>query len=506
MSRRVLFAGLVHETHTFLTETTPWESFEVMRGERILTKAGDQSPVDGFLEVAKSEGWTVLPTIDIRADPSGTVEDVAFERIWSEFEALAKPHLTEGVDAIYLVLHGAMVSQSHDDPEGEFLARLRSLPGAGHVPVFAVFDLHGNISARMCSLANALVSYRQNPHTDAKAAAMRTASLLARCLREGTRPKTHWCRVPIIWPPPGTGTQDNPMQALESLADRVEATDSAIWSYNVAAGYSFADTRDTGVSLSAVSLAPAAQVRRHLEAGARLAWELRERGTVTYPNVDEVVGTLDPSPAGPIILVEPADNIGGGGPGDCTGVLRALLKRDLAPSLVVINDPDSVVRLASASIGAVARVAIGGKRWELDPGPVDADATLVSRSDGAFTLEDHRSHLAAMKGIHFEMGPCAVVRVRGVTVLLTSRKTPPFDLGQLRSQGIEPRQFAVIGVKAAVGHRAAYDPIASASFFVDTPGPCSSDVSSFRFRRLRRPVYPLDAIECPTMEFSATAQ
>src|SRR5579862_4374773 len=98
MSPRVLFAGLVHETHTFLKETTSWESFEVLRGDRILLKAGDQSPADGFLEVAKREGWTVLPTVDIRADPSGTVEDAAFERIWSEFEVLARPNLADGVD------------------------------------------------------------------------------------------------------------------------------------------------------------------------------------------------------------------------------------------------------------------------------------------------------------------------------------------------------------------------------------------------------------------------
>ena len=502
MTRRVLLAGLVHETHTFLREVTPWESFEVALGDRILAKAGDQSPMDGFLEVAKSEGWTVVPTIDIRAFPSGTVEDAVFERFWREFEARARPELAAGLDAVFLVLHGAMATQSLEDPEGEFLERLRALPGAGRLPVFAVFDLHGNISARMCALASGLVAYRRNPHTDAKEAAARATALLARCLREGSMPRTHWCRVPIIWAPPGTGTQTDPMLALESLADRIEAADPQIWAYNIAAGYSFADTRDTGVSLSVVSPASASGVRAHLEAGARLAWDLRELGNVRYPAVDPVVRKLDRSPSGPIILVEPADNIGGGAPGDGTGILRALLQHDLGPSLVVINDPDSVSRLASTPIGGGARLAIGGKGWELDPGPVDAEATLVSRSNGAFTLENKRSHLASMKGIHQEMGPCAVVRIRGTTVLLTSLKTPPFDLGQLRSQGIEPRDFAVIGVKAAVAHRAAYDPIASASFFVDTPGPCSSDVSSFRFRRLRRPVFPLDPIANPVLEFS----
>jgi microcystin degradation protein MlrC len=91
------------------------------------------------------------------------------------------------------------------------------------------------------------------------------------------------------------------------------------------------------------------------------------------------------------------------------------------------------------------------------------------------------------------MGPSAVVRVgEGITVLLTSRKTPPFDLGQLRSQGIVPEELALIGVKAAVAHRRAYDPIAAKSYTVTTPGPCTSDLTRLPYRRIRRPVFPLD--------------
>jgi microcystin degradation protein MlrC len=97
-----------------------------------------------------------------------------------------------------------------------------------------------------------------------------------------------------------------------------------------------------------------------------------------------------------------------------------------------------------------------------------------------------------MNGARFNMGPSAVIRSGGVTVLLTSNKTPPFDLGQLRSQGLEPRDFAVINVKAAVAHKRAYDPITAASYYVDTPGPCSGNLGRLPFRHLRHPVWPLD--------------
>lgn len=500
---RILLAGLFHETHTFLPERTRWEDFEVVMDAAVLGKRGDASPTDGFLEEAERLELEVVPTLDVRAVPSGPVEDEALERFWAEFERRARPALAAGVDGIFLVLHGAMATPSRPDVEGEVLARIRALPGAGVLPLFGVLDLHANVTARMCGLANGLVTYRENPHTDAKQAAQRATALLGRCLREGRTPRMAWCRPPIVWAPPGTGTSADPMFSLKQWAHKLEALQPEVWAANVAAGFSFADTAETGVTLSVVVDAPPARVRRQLEDGARLAWSLRERGRVVYPSVHDVLAEARPGgAAGPVLLVEPADNIGAGAPGDGTGVLRALLERGGERALVAINDPGAVAALADVAPGGRRRIAIGGRGWSTDEGPVELEVMLVSRSDGAFELEDARSHLASMSGTHFEMGPCAVVRARGVTMLLTSRKTPPFDLGQWRSQGIEPRAFDLIGVKAAVAHKRAYDPIARASFYVDTPGPCSGDLRRFPWTRLRRPVWPLDEIAAPEFLFS----
>lgn len=491
MPPRILFAGLFHETHTFLTERTRWEDFEITLGDAVLAKAGDASPTAGFLEEAKRQGWTVVPTLDARATPSGPVEDAMFERYWGELESRARPALAAGVDAIYLVLHGAMATVSCEDVEGELLRRLRALPGAASVPIFGPFDLHANVSPAMCELANGLVAYRKNPHTDAHATAVRAAELLARCLRTGVVPRMHWCRVPLVWSPPGTGTDNDPMRALTALAERSEAAQPATWAFNIVPGFAFADTAHTGLTLSVVSVAGATVARAQLTEMARAAWDLREKGEVRYPAVDQLLAQLKPSPRGPTLLVEPADNIGAGAPGDGTGVLRAFLAQGTVRALVCLNDPAAAQRCAGARPGDTLALSLGGRDWPQDAGPVDLDVTLVATSDGNFQLEDAQSHLASMSGTRYAMGPCAVVKHRGVTILITSRKTPPFDLGQYRSQGIEPKDFAFIGVKAAVAHRRAYDPIAAASYFVDTPGPCSSNLTNFPYRRLQAPVFPL---------------
>lgn len=500
MKPRILCAGLFHETHTFVDKPTTWEDFQVVLGADVFKKRGDASPTDGFLEEAERFGFEVIPTIDARAVPSGTVTDEAFETYWREFETRARPALAAGVEGIFLVLHGAMVAASHPDVEGELLARLRALPGAAGVPVFGVLDLHANVSARMCALANGFVMYRENPHTDARQATQRAAILLARCLRDKVVPRMEWGRPPVLWAPPGTGTHADPMLALRRFATDLENSHPGIWACNIAGGFAFADTPDSGFSISVVTTAPAPEARRILEQGARLAWSLREKGHIVYPSVDEVLRQLraQPAVAGPILLVEPSDNIGAGAPGDCTGVLRSLLAHRIQRALVVLNDPIAVAALADAAPGATRTISVGGRGSRFDAGPVALEATFVSRSDGKFELEDRQSHLASMNGARFDMGPSAVIRSEGVTILLTSNKTPPFDLGQLRSQGLEPRDFAVIAVKAAVAHKRAYDPIAAASYYVDTPGPCSSNLASFPFQRLRRPVWPLE----PDTEFA----
>jgi microcystin degradation protein MlrC len=271
---------------------------------------------------------------------------------------------------------------------------------------------------------------------------------------------------------------------------------------NIVGGFAFADSHDTGVSLSVIYHDNDQLAKTVLTELANLAWSMRAKAEINYPTADDLLARIKPDPKGPTLLVEPSDNIGGGAPGDCTGVLRALLKHGTRNALLAINDPEAVAALADAQPGEVRTLAIGGKRSRLDPGPVELSVTFVSRSDGKFTLVDRHSHLASMGGVNIDMHSCAVVRTANLTILLTSRKTPPFDLGQYRSQGIEPKDFAFIGVKAAVGHRQGYDPITAQSYWVDTPGPCRSELTSFPWQEIRRPIHPLDPITNPEFNFS----
>jgi microcystin degradation protein MlrC len=487
MPKRVLIAGLFHETHTFLEGTTPLSDFTIFRGQELLDRAGDSSPLGGALECAREFGWEVVPTVEYRASPSAMVKDEVVETFWNEVASRIQLPL----DAAFLVLHGAMVAESYPDVEGEILERLRKVIGPD-LPVFGVFDLHANFTQRMADLANCLVAYRENPHADARACSVISARLLQRSLTTGQIPKTYWHHPPVMWPPTGTATASGPMHALEKMARQIETDFPDIWSISVSAGFSFADIPETGVSFAVATVGEKAEAVDALKLLSALALEKKAEGNVLDPSVADALSQLKPLPPGLTVLVEPSDNIGGGAPGDGTGLLRVLLENNFPNAAIAINDPAAVRRCSSFKPGDKITLPIGGKGSQLDAGPVTLEVELLRLGDGKFELEDKQSHLAGMVGDHFDMGPCAVVRHAGLTILLTTHKTPPFDLGQWRSQGLEPRNFSIIVVKAAVAHRRVYDPIAARMLWVDTPGPCSGNLRAFPFKKIQRPIYPLD--------------
>jgi hypothetical protein len=174
-------------------------------------------------------------------------------------------------------------------------------------------------------------------------------------------------------------------------------------------------------------------------------------GEVRFENVSFAYNDKTPIFAGFNLHIRAGEKVGLiGHSGAGKSTIASLLMRlyDVQGGGIILNDPAAVQALKPVAKGGRITLPLGGKGSRLDPGPVSLEVEKLSESDGNFTLEDRHSHSAGSSGIHVSMGPCAVVRHRGITILLTSKKTPPFDLGQWRSQGINPEDLRVIGVKA----------------------------------------------------------
>lgn len=498
MSKTVLFGGLFHETHTFLSQITTIADFEAMalhRGQAAIdANLGNASPSDGFLSHALAQGWTIRPTIQMAAMPGGKVADAAVALFREAFFAGLAEHLPK-LDGIYLVLHGAMVSQSSDDVEGELLADIRDvLRKAGRdIPVVAVLDLHANVSPTMVDNSTALRAYRENPHSDARDAAVAAAVLLGGAMDGVAMQQVH-LPTRYVLPPTGVGSASDPMKAILAAARAIEARDPTMLNINVMAGYAYSDIADCGFSLSCVTTGDAAAATDYLHGLVAL---LETHLSSAYPREDDLATALAradalPPGAGPILLIEAADNIGGGTPGDATGVLGPLLAAGRMGVMAAIADADAVAACQKAGIDGTVSIAIGAKTDVHHGEPIAFHGRVRNLTDGRFELENPKSHLASMLGTHADMGPCAVVENDQAIILLSTRKMPPMDIGQLHSQGLAPRDASYIVVKAAVSHRDAYDPIARASFYVDSPGLCTSNLKRLPYSKLKHKIIALN--------------
>lgn len=494
MKKRVLVAGLYHATNTFLEGHTTLEDFRIHRGEEMLQVESGAPYLNSVVEVAQQEDWEILPTADVRAMAGATVADSIVELFWAEFRAVADAAEAEGVDGVFLLIHGAMVSESLTDVEGEILRRIRGIEHLSDAPICGVFDLHANFTEAMARQSDGLISYRTNPPTDAKEAATDAALVLDGLMEVEERPVTVWEHPPIMWTPGTTATDSSPMLELEDRAREIEDESQDILAINVLAGFPYADVPEAGLCFSAITngdleLSRAALRELNVIASSRRWTESRPGMTL-----EESMFRLEEQHEGPVLLVEPSDDIGSGAPGENTHLLRAFVERGVRNAGVIIQDAEAVRSLRGVLPGEHRRLVIGGKSGELGAEPLALDVEVVSKSDGRFIVEDTRSPLASMISEEVEMGPCVVVQHAGVTALLTSRRTPPFDLGQWRSQGVDPEELFVIGVKASVGHKRAYDPIAAASYTVDLPGSCPQNLSSLPYERVSRPIYPVDEL------------
>lgn len=491
---RIALGGIMHETHTFAEVPTRMIDFEIgtfHRGPELLeAMAGTRAGIAGMMTVGQARGWELLPTLYTMAMPAGTVEQATYEQLAGELIDRLRAALP--LDGVLLMLHGAMVTEDLLDPEADILQRVRHLVGAD-IPVVVEMDMHGNISPAMVALAGAVVAFDTNPHLDAYERGIESAEILGEILDGRIAPLAGIYQTRLLLAPQATGTDDLPLSAAHAAAQRFEAEAGTIC-VSVFGGFAYADTPFTRCSVVVTIDGDADRARQIAREVGAIAEAQVHAGVIGAVSPTEGVRRALEISGGPVILVDSADNIGGGTPGDGTDVLRALLAADVQEATVALADGEAARACHAAGVGGLVKLEIGGKTdsWHGDPVAIKGEVRAVT--DGRFDFELANSHLASFRGKGMDMGPSAWLRVGGINIALNTNKTPPFDLGQLRSLGIQPESQKMIAVKAAVGYRAAYMPIAAGVVELDTAGLCTANLGRFPYKNLDRPLFPLDDI------------
>jgi microcystin degradation protein MlrC len=497
MARRILIAQFMHETNTFSRLPTTLDDYRrrwLLEGEAIAPRfRGTRTEIGGLLDHAAEAGWELVPAVAANATPSGKLTRETWETIRDKI--LAHARKAGKIDGAVLALHGAMVSETEDDAEGALLEALRGVLGPT-VPIAVTLDLHANATPRMARNANALISYRTYPHIDQYERAQQAAALIDRTLDGKAQPRTLVVQPPTIeGADHGRTVQPGPMRDLLAMADRFEQ-EPGIHVVSIQAGFTPADIEWAGPSV-AVSHDPSMANRAQAIADELLReiWRRREESTVAFRTLDDMVSAAraDDGTGGPLVIADGTDNPGGGGYGDATNVLRALIDGRVAGACVGhIYDPDTVKAAMAAGVGQALKVSLGG---HIDPAfgaPIEAEAHVQALSDGTFINDGPMG-----KGTRTEMGPTAVLRVGGVEVIVISNRLQNTDRQTFLSQGIDPTQRRVVVVKSVHHFRAAYAPIAREVMVVDSGALCTPDVKRHTYTSLRRPIWPLDDVKAP---------
>jgi microcystin degradation protein MlrC len=487
---RIAVGGMMHESNTFCAERTDRARFV----EGSLAFGADLTGIwrhahhemGGFLEGAERFGYEPLPTVMAWATPGGPVADEVLDEVTAAILAGCRK---APIDGLLLALHGAMVTPRFPSADAELLGRLRRSLGP-KLPIVVSLDFHGNVSGAMAGFADGLVAYQTYPHVDQRERGLAAAELLVRTVRGAIGPVMATAKPLLIVNLLGQETDRGPMRMLLESARDLERRPPLL-SISVMAGFPYADVPDMGPTVIAIADGDRGAARRAADELAQRMFAARRDFDVECPAVDAAVRQATSEPAGPVVLVDLGDNIGGGSAGDGTVILAELFKQNAAGFVVVLFAPHAARRAAEIGIGGIFDGDVGGATDRLHGEPVRIRGAVQSIHDGKW-VEDQPRHGGRRLN---DQGLTAVIDLGNANrVVLNSLRTPPFSLGQLTSLGIKPDRARILVVKAAVAYKAAYGPLARKLIAVDTPGLTAINVRRFTYQRIRRPIFPLDDI------------
>ena len=438
----------------------------------------------GFIQGASQYNYTVYPTIMASAMPAGPVTDDAFDRLT---EILIQ-HLKAAPkhEGLLLALHGAMVTESYPDGDGEVLRRLRDAFGQD-LPIVVTLDQHVNVSEQMVAESTAIVIYKTTPHIDQRQRGLQAAQLMMRILEDGITPTQALGKPPMILNILYHVTSAEPMCSILNAAKALEQ-DPKVLAASVGLGYPYADVHEVGPSAVVVTDNNPQLAQEKADQLSDMLWGIHDQLTLDLPDAAQAVNQAISSEKHPVILIEMGDNIGGGSPGDSTFILAELIKQDASGFVVVVYDPEGVESCIQAGVGGDVSLQVGGKMDNMHGDPVSISGKVRLIHDGQY-IETEPRHGGQR---YHNQGLTTVVTLGDSLVVLTSRRQTPFSLQQLYSLGIDPKAMRMIVVKAAVAYRAAYEPIAGEIIEVDTPGLTAVNPLHFEYHNVRRPLFPLD--------------
>lgn len=490
---KFVIAQLQHETNTFSPIPTPWESFGGRDGPYLGRDAYEamkptRLPMAAFLHLAEDAGAEIVTPFAAWANPSGPVDGAAYDRFCEILvEAVAK-----GCDAVFLDLHGAMVvADRTDDGEGTLLEKLRAV--APNVPVAVSLDLHANVTEKMVRNCTVIAGYKTYPHVDQYEAGQLAGRILLDALAGKVKPVMAWGNRPLLAQTLRQNIGESPMKDFVDAARAAEQR--GLLAATAFGGFQQADIHDAGISVVTVADGDLAKAQAECNAILDVAWARKEDFIYRGEPLEQAIARarrMHAELGGPILLLDHADNCASGANQDTMYVLREALRQGLTGIAVgPVRDPEAVAKMIAAGVGARVTLDVGGKIDMPAIGrkgePLTLTGVVRAITDGEYTVTGPQ-----FTGMRCYMGRTAVLDTGAAEIVVIERNQEPWDRGVFTSVGIDPTAKSFLLLKSRMYFRPVFLPIARGMVFCDAPGVGTSDWNDFEYRKLRRPIYPLD--------------
>ena len=487
---RVAIGGISQESNSFSQVQCDLDFFRrrgklyFVEGEAMLEElAGTQTQIGGSLKAADEDGIEVVPTFGAQCISSGVVVEEAWQWMLERLLAGIRPACP--LDGVLLGMHGSTISEEHDDATGYVVKEVRKLVGPD-IPIGVSLDLHANPYADWVEDAQVWISFHTYPHLeeDLFQTGYDVAKLVFGQLRGEMRPVTSLARAPMLIPPENQSTlHDGPFARMQARIRQTVEEDGRVLAISLLPVQPQMDLPNLGFSALVVTDNEPALGQEIAQQLVDDAWEHRHEFDVEFIRPARAIQMALDAPGQPVVLSDVADGVGGGSAGDGTHVLRAMLDAELTvPTMLTCIDPEAVQEAIAAGFNSAVTLSVGGKRDPAFNTPVTVTGRVKTISDAAY-----RAY-----GMPVEMGPCVVLEIGAIDLLLISNTVHVINPWVFRAVGLEPTDAKIVLVKSPAQFREEFEPIAAEIILVDAPGACSSNFKTLPYKRIKRPFYPWD--------------
>jgi len=472
---RIAIAGLAIESSTFSPALTHAEAFHARIADSVFTFYPFLSK-DSLNR--KRANW--IPTLRAHALPGGTVTKEAYESLVTKTLTMLKEN--GPYDGLFFDIHGAMSVEDLDDPEGDFIIRIRDVIGKKTI-ISTSMDLHGNVSERLAQHSDLITCYRMAPHEDALESKKRAVdNLLDRIESAKGKPAYKaWIPIPILLPGEKTSTRIEPGKSLYAKIDPATKqegiVDAAIW-----IGYAWADEpRNHAVVM--VTGDDKENVVSTAEMLANSFWDARADFKFVAPTatLKESLDMAISNNEQPFIISDMGDNPTAGGAGDVTWTLKEILARPEfkstnGPSLIYasIPGPEFVEKAIEIGIGGNIDAYVGAA--------IDDRFAPPMRLSGTIKAIEHGDKHAETE---------VVVKVGSTSIIVTEKRKPYHKEADFTRLGLNPRKTDILVVKIGYLVPELYN-LRKGWIMALTPGGVDQDLNRLGYKRIKRPMFPLD--------------